>query len=89
MPQLIEQNKSRFATDKISFQATDLIKRVPPRADLILCRHLLIHLSFDDGFTRVAAQISKRSASRYLIITNQPHIQRNEEIIFTGSYRRR
>src|SRR5665213_1381952 len=85
VPQLIEQNNRRFATDKISFQAADLIKQVPPRADLILCRHLLIHLSFDDCL-RVLRNF-KRSGSRYLTITNQPHIQRNEEIIFTGSYR--
>jgi hypothetical protein len=85
VPQLIEQNKSRYATDKISFQATDLIKQVPPRADLILCRHLLIHLSFDDGL-RVLRNF-KRSGSRYLMITNQPDAQSNEKIIFTGSYR--
>ena len=85
VPQLIEENKRRFATDKISFQATDLIKRVPPRADLILCRHLLIHLSFDDCL-RVLRNF-KRSGSRYLMITNQPHIQRNDEILYTGSYR--
>jgi hypothetical protein len=85
VPQLIEQNKSRYATDKISFQATDLIKQVPPRADLILCRHLLIHLSFEDGL-RVLRNF-KRSGSRYLLITNQPDAQSNEQIIFTGSYR--
>jgi hypothetical protein len=85
VPQLIEQNKSRYATDKISFQATDLIKQVPPRSDLILCRHLLIHLSFDDGL-RVLRNF-KRSGSRYLLITNQPDAPSNEQIIFTSSYR--
>ncbi len=85
VPQLIEQNNQRFATKKISFEATDLIKRVPPRADLILCRHLLIHLSFEDGL-RVLHNF-KGSGSKYLMITNQPQVQGNEEIIFTGSYR--
>lgn len=85
VPQLIQQNNQRFATEKISFEATDLIKRVPPRADLILCRHLLIHLSFEDGL-RVLRNF-KSSGSKYLMITNQPQVQRNEEIIFTGSYR--
>lgn len=85
VPQLIEQDNKRFATDKISFEATDLIKRVPPRADLILCRHLLIHLTFEDGL-RVLRNF-KDSGSKYLMVTNQPHVQRNEEIIFTGSYR--
>ena len=85
VPHLILQNNQRFATEKISFEATDLIKRVPPRADLILCRHLLIHLSFKDGW-RVLRNF-KSSGSKYLMITNQPQVQRNEEIIFTGSYR--
>ena len=85
VPQMIEQNNRRFGTEKISFEATDLIKRVPPRADLILCRHLLIHLSFDDCF-RVLRNFQV-SGSRYLMITNQPQTERNGEIIFTGSYR--
>jgi hypothetical protein len=29
----------------------------------------------------------KASGSRYLMITNQPDIERNEEILFTGAYR--
>ncbi len=85
VPQVIEQNNRLFATEKISFEATDLIKRVPPRADLILCRHLLIHLTLEDCL-RVLRNF-KASGSRYLMITNQPHIERNAEIIFTGSYR--
>jgi hypothetical protein len=85
VPQVIAQNKQRFATEKISFEAIDLIKRVPPCADLILCRHLLIHLSFDDCL-RVLRNF-KGSGSRYLMITNQPHVEQNEEILFTGSYR--
>lgn len=84
VPQLIEQNKQRFANEKISFEVTDLVKHVPPRADLILCRHLLIHLPFEDCL-RVLRNF-KDSGSRYLMITNQP-VERNEEIIFTGSYR--
>ncbi len=85
VPQVIEQNNKRFGSQKIFFEAKDLIKRVPPRADLILCRHLLIHLTFEDCL-RVLRNF-KASGSRYLMITNQPHIERNDEIIFTGSYR--
>jgi hypothetical protein len=29
----------------------------------------------------------KGNGSRYLMIANQPHVERNEEILFTGSYR--
>jgi hypothetical protein len=85
VPQVIEQNNQRFASEKISFEVSDLIKRTPPAAELILCRHLLIHLTFEDNL-RVLRNF-KNSGSRYLMITNQPHIESNDEIIFTGSYR--
>jgi hypothetical protein len=85
VPQVIEQNNKQFASKKIFFEAKDLIKRVPPRADLILCRHLLIHLTFEDCLH--VLRNFKTSGSRYLMITSQPHIERNEEILFTGSYR--
>lgn len=85
VPQVIAQNQKWWANDAISFETADLSKRVPPRADLILCRHLLIHLSFADCL-RVLRNF-KNSGSRYLMITNQPDNPANEEINFTGSYR--
>jgi hypothetical protein len=74
-----------WATLKLSFETADLVKRAPARADLILCRHLLIHLPLED--CRSVLRNFKTSGSRYLVITNQPHVERNEEINFTGSYR--
>ena len=85
VPQVISRNKQSWASQKISFAVIDLVKQVPPSADLILCRHLLIHLPFEDCL-RILRNF-KNSGSRYLMITNQPHIQQNEEINFTGSYR--
>jgi hypothetical protein len=85
VPEVIARNQQFSAPGKISFAISDLVRRVPPRADLILCRHLLIHLPLADGL-RVLHNF-KSSGSRYLLITNQPEIQRNEEISFTGSYR--
>lgn len=85
VPQLIAHNKEAWATQGISFELADLAKRIPPQADLILCRHLLIHLPLEDCF-RVLRNF-QRSGSRFLLITNQPHIKRNEEILFTGSFR--
>jgi len=85
VPQVIEQNQRRFGSEKICFEARDLVKRLPPRADLILCRHLLIHLTLEDGLQ--VLRNFKASGSRYLMVTNQPQAVRNEEILFTGSYR--
>ena len=85
VPQVIHRNREEWASETVSFETSDLAKRVPPCADLILCRHLLIHLSLDDCL-RVLRNF-KASGSNYLMITNQPDVERNEEILFTGAYR--
>lgn len=85
VPQVISQNKKVWANETISFETADLAKRVPPRADLILCRHLLIHLSLEDCLH--VLRNFQSSGSKYLMITNQPDMERNEEIVFTGAYR--
>jgi hypothetical protein len=85
VPQVIARNTQLWGTEKISFELADLVKAVPPRADLVLCRHLLIHLPLEDC-VRVLRNF-RNSGSRYLMITNQPLVERNDEILFTGSYR--
>ena len=81
----IEHNRQSWGSDKISFEVRDLVKHAPPAADLILCRHLLIHLPLADCLK--VLRNFKSSGSRYLMITNQPHIEKNDEILFTGSFR--
>jgi hypothetical protein len=85
VPQVISENKKLRAAKNISFELADLVKRIPPKSDLILCRHLLIHLPFKDGI-RVLRNF-KSSGSRLLMITNQPQVERNNEILYTGSFR--
>ncbi len=85
VPEMIRENTRRFGDDKISFGTVDLVKEVLPAADLILCRHLLIHLTLADC-CRVLRNF-KKSGARYLMITNQPQAEKNEEILFTGAYR--
>lgn len=85
VPQVIAANNKLWASKTVSFETADVAKRTLPAADLILCRHLLIHLSFSDCM-RVLRRF-KGSGSRYLLITNQPQAERNEEILATGGYR--
>ena len=56
-----------------------------PAADLILCRHLLIHLSFGQGLA--ALENFRRTGARYLLVTTNPSLQENREIVHTGSFR--
>ena len=52
---------------------------------MILCRHLLIHLSFEEGLDVIGN--FQLSGARYLLITDQPAILENREILRTGSFR--
>jgi hypothetical protein len=82
--ELAKQNQERFGCAAIHFGALDIVTTIPPAADLILCRHLLIHLPLQDCLKVI--HNFKRSGSRYLLITNDADVLKNNEIAFTGSY---
>ena len=64
---------------------TDVIRDPLPAADLILCRHLLIHLSFRQGLA--ALENFRRTGAQYLLATTNPSLPENREIVQTGSFR--
>ena len=81
---LVERNQSLFANAKRRFPYADITRQMLPRADLILCRDCLVHLSFDD--IRLALRNFHRSGATYLPTTNfGPH--RINEAIATGDWR--
>lgn len=82
---LIEQNQSLYGSSNRQFLLRDLVNDEPPRADLILCRHLLIHLTVEDGIR--AIKNFQRTGARYLLISDQPHVAHNHKILRTGSFR--
>ena len=67
VPELIGENNRLFATKTRSFIELDITQEIPPRADLILCRDLLVHLNTRE--IRKALQNIKRSGSDYLLTT--------------------
>jgi hypothetical protein len=75
-------NRNHGATGRV-FQVMDLIVAAPPRADLLLCRDLLIHLSFRHA-RRVLSNF-KRSRSQYLLCSQNPDWESNEDIV-TGNF---
>ena len=85
--ELAKQNQERFGSATVHFGALDIAATIPPAADLILCRHLLIHLPLQDCLKVI--RNFKQSGSRYLLITNNMDALENAEIPFIGSYRRR
>jgi hypothetical protein len=81
---LIQANTQSFAVDKRSFVVRDLTRDALPKADLILCRDCLVHLSFDD-IQRALTNIN-RSGARYLLTTTFTDRTANADI-GTGEWR--
>lgn len=81
---IVQQNHSLYGSDKRQFVHMDILKDQLPKADLILCRDLLGHLSFKD--IHAAINNIKNSGSTYLLTTTYVDTQVNEHI-FTGLFR--
>jgi hypothetical protein len=65
---LIESLKSKYETKSVSFLHIDLIKGSFPKADLMICRDCLPHLSYDD--TRSVLKNFVGSGIPYLLATS-------------------
>lgn len=84
IPELIDENRRRFATERRTFEVLDLTTDDLPHADLLLCRDALVHLSFSD--IRSAMKNVVRSGIPYVLLTTFPECTRNEDIT-TGDWR--
>jgi hypothetical protein len=84
VPQVVADNVERYGQPGREFRVHDLTRDVPPRADLVLCRDLLVHLS--DAEVRAALFNLRQSGSTWLLVTTftepRPHTD-----ITTGSWR--
>lgn len=84
VPEVIERNNTHYASEHVKFQQADLTDWVPPVADLILVRDLLIHLTNEQAL-RCLSNVS-RSGARYLLVSNYANIRHNGDT-FTGGLR--
>lgn len=84
VPELIERNTARYGSKHVTFACQDLTAWVPPPADLIIVRDLLIHLSNTQA--RACIRNVASSGARYLLISNYSGIRRNGDT-FTGGLR--
>lgn len=81
---LIESNRLTFQGTDRTFESIDLRRDVPPRADLILARDLLVHLSYSD-ISSVVANFTASGAT-WLLTTTFPGGRQNKDIT-TGRWR--
>lgn len=84
LPELIDANQQAFAAANRRFVALDLTRDPLPRADVVLCRDCLVHLSFAD--IDDALQNIRQSGARYLLTTTFPAEPSNIDVI-TGDWR--
>jgi hypothetical protein len=80
----VERNQEKYARADRTFLWLDATGDPLPRADLILSRDLLVHLSFGD--IEAALKNFKRSGAEYLLTTTFPRTTQNREIL-TGDWR--
>jgi SAM-dependent methyltransferase len=82
--ELVAELRQRYERPGRRFLCLDVSRDDLPRADLVLCRHCLIHLSNRNAL-RVLENI-ERSGARYLLATTFPSVKRNGNIV-NGSWR--
>ncbi len=81
---IAEQNQVSYGCENIQFQQLDACKDPLPRVDLILCRDMLVHLSFADCWS--ALSNFRNSGSTYLLTTTFTARDPNRDIT-TGQWR--
>lgn len=82
VPSVIEANKVRFPNH--TFICADATCDELPKADVIICREVLFHLSFADG--RRLLENVRRSGAAYLLTTSEDSTFINSDIR-SGDYR--
>ena len=78
VPQVIGENEAKFADDQRSFIVLDACEEELPPADVVLCREVLFHLSFED-MEKMFANV-KRCGARYFIATTNVDVRINLDI---------
>lgn len=81
---LVAENRRRCGGEGREFVLADITRDPLPRADAVLCRDCLIHLSLDAA--RAALANFKRSGARHLLATTHTDVRRNIDIE-NGSWR--
>jgi hypothetical protein len=82
--EVVERNRREYGGARRSFLALDLTRDPLPRADVILCRDCLIHLSYADALS--ALDNFRRSGARHLLATTHTSVRENADAE-TGGWR--
>jgi 2-polyprenyl-3-methyl-5-hydroxy-6-metoxy-1,4-benzoquinol methylase len=64
---LIDSNNEKYRSNKVSFQCLSVIEDEIPTSDLIICKDVLFHLSYEDALKTIGN--IRNSGVKYLIST--------------------
>ncbi len=82
---IIEDNKRKYTNDKRKFYQHNAIEeKLPEQSDVVICREVLFHLSFNDR-KQLIDQLMQ-SKARYFLATTSIEIEKNRDIR-TGKFR--
>ncbi|KYK44713.1 hypothetical protein A1D31_36180 [Bradyrhizobium liaoningense] len=84
VPELIAANQTKYGNDHRRFIVHDVAQELTPEVDLILCRDLLVHFSFEH--IRSAYGNLRASGSGFILTTTFPLRPENAQIK-TGEWR--
>ncbi len=84
VPEIIRGNQQRYASAERAFLLADITRDPLPRADVVLCRHCLIHLP--NRQVQAAIANFEKSGIQFLLATTFPALERNDDI-WPGSFR--
>jgi hypothetical protein len=82
--EVIEQNNRKFSCDRYEFLERNITKDALPTTDLLLCRDLLVHFSFEE-IKKMFQNISRYNYT-YILTTHYPSVTDNLDIK-TGDWR--
>src|SRR5262245_34374888 len=79
VPAIVEALQRRAAAGEVAgrYQVADITRDALPRADAVLCRDCLVHLSF--AHIHLAVANLRRSGARWLITTTFTELQANHD----------
>ena len=77
--ELVVDCQQNYTKENIKFEKLDMIVDTLPKADLIICRSALVHLS--DELSLKSLANFRKSGSKYLLITSFAGTTKNEDIV--------
>jgi len=82
---VIDENQKKYGTDKIVFMNLDIAEDPLLKVDVIMCRDVLAHLSYED--IHLVLSNFKKSGATYLLASSFSAIRDNNLEMLSGNFR--